>query len=205
MNKTNRKKTNRKNKNKTKKCSKTFSKHDYNSNDGMLTSVWGPSLWHYMHTMSFNYPVKPTKEHKKNYKDFIINLKNILPCGHCRENLKKNFKYLPLKMCDLKNRDAFSRYVFNLHETVNKMLNKKSGLTYETVRDRYENFRSRCTMDKPKMFTVSKFRKTIKKKRESGCTVPLYGKKAKSIIKIVPQDNNEKTLQIDKACIKIRD
>ena len=34
----------------------------------MLTSVWGPSLWQYLHTMSFNYPVKPTKEDKKNYK-----------------------------------------------------------------------------------------------------------------------------------------
>ena len=30
-------------------------KKDYLSGDGMLTSVWGPSLWHYLHTMSFNY------------------------------------------------------------------------------------------------------------------------------------------------------
>ena len=36
----------------------TFNKDDYESGDGMLTSVWGPSLWHSIHTMSFNYPVK---------------------------------------------------------------------------------------------------------------------------------------------------
>ena len=78
MNKTNRKKTNRKNKNKTKKCSKTFSKHDYNSNDGMLTSVWGPSLWHYMHTMSFNYPVKPKISDKLNYMRFMKSLKHVV-------------------------------------------------------------------------------------------------------------------------------
>jgi len=42
-----------------------YSPDDYNSNDGMLTSVWGPSMWHYLHTMSFNYPVAPTKYGQK--------------------------------------------------------------------------------------------------------------------------------------------
>ena len=183
---------------KTKK--KTFNAKHYNSGDGMLTSVWGPSLWHYLHTMSFNYPVNPTQQQKKHYKDFIYSLRHVLPCGHCRDNLEKNFKYLPLKACNLKNREAFSRYVYNLHETVNKLLNKKSGLSYYEVRDRYENFRSRCTIDKPKLFSSKSLKKTAKK--EKGCVVPLYGKKAKSIIKIVPQSSNGDTLQIDKQCIK---
>ena len=37
-----------------------FTKKQYMSGDGMLTKVWGPSLWHYLHTMSFNYPINPT-------------------------------------------------------------------------------------------------------------------------------------------------
>jgi len=44
-----------------------FKKDDYESSDGMLTYVWGPPLWHFLHTMSFNYPVKPTKDDKQNY------------------------------------------------------------------------------------------------------------------------------------------
>jgi hypothetical protein len=63
------------------------------------------------------------------------------------------------------------------------MLGKKSGLSYCDIRERYEHFRSRCTVDKPKMFSFKKTRK-----RERGCTEPLYGKKAKCIIKIVPQE-----------------
>ena len=176
-----------------------FKKEDFNSSDGMLTYVWGPSLWHFIHTMSFNYPVKPTSLDKKNYMKFILNMQNVLPCGHCRENLKRNFKAHPLKMCNMKNRDAFSRYIYKLHETVNKMLNKKSGLSYNEVRERYEHFRSRCTKEKPKMFN---FRKT--RKKEKGCTEPLYGKKSKCVIKIVPQDEKCKTMQIDKKCIKTR-
>lgn len=180
---------------------KSFTRKHYMSGDGMLTSVWGPSLWHYLHTMSFNYPVNPSSKDKKYYKQFILNLQNILPCGHCRTNLKKNFKHVPLRNVDLESRDKFSRYVFKLHETVNKMLGKTSGLTFCEVRDRYENFRSRCTLTKPKSFNYTKLKKTIKKK-EKGCTEPLYGKKAKCIIKIVPQTQREDTFQLDKKCIK---
>jgi hypothetical protein len=120
-----------------------FSDEEYNSNDGMLTSVWGPVFWFFLHTMSFNYPICPNNETKKHYMNFILSLKNILPCKYCRDNLTDNFKKLPISMDTMKNRETFSRYVYNLHEVVNKMLKKKSNLTYEDVRERFETFRSK--------------------------------------------------------------
>jgi hypothetical protein len=171
----------------------TYSKNDYRSGDGMVTAIWGPGLWHYLHTMSFNYPVQPTREEKKNYKAFILSLQFVLPCRYCRENLTKNLKVLPLTAEVMKNRDSFSRYIYKLHELVNKMLNKKSGLTYCEVRERYEHFRSRCTVNDPG---------PANPKKEKGCTEPLYGKKAKCVIKIVPQEAQCPTLEIDQSCIK---
>ena len=182
------------------KKKRTYKQRDYYSGDGMLTTIWGPAMWHTLHTISFNYPVKPSSKEKKNYRRFILNLQNVLPCRHCRENLKRNFKAHPLRMCDMKDRDSFSRYIYKLHEVVNKMLGKKSGLSYCDVRERYEHFRARCTQEKPKIFN---FRKT-KKKIEKGCTEPLYGKKAKCVMKIIPQDEKCKTLVIDKETIKKR-
>jgi len=176
---------------------RVFTKKQYNSGDGMLTSVWGASMWHYLHTMSFNYPVEPSKENKHYYKEFVKNLQYTLPCKYCRINLKNNFKAHPIKECHMKDRETFSRYVYELHELVNKMLNKKSGLKYCDVRERYEHFRARCSIEKPKIF---KFNKT--KKKEKGCTEPLYGKKAKCIIKIVPHEKKCKTLEIDNKCLK---
>ena len=176
---------------------RVFTKKQYNSGDGMLTSVWGASMWHYLHTMSFNYPVEPSKENKHYYKEFVKNLQYTLPCKYCRINLKNNFKAHPIKECHMKDRESFSRYVYELHELVNKMLNKKSGLKYCDVRERYEHFRARCSIEKPKIF---KFNKT--KKKEKGCTEPLYGKKAKCIIKIVPHEKKCKTLEIDNKCLK---
>jgi hypothetical protein len=188
------------------KTKKIFSNQDYSSSDGFLTSVWGPMLWSYLHTMSFNYPVEPTAENKKHYRDFILNLQYVMPCKYCRMNLKKNLKQLPLKMSNMKNRETFSRYVYDLHELINKMLNKKSGLTYDDVRERYENFRSRCTNENIKLIKLKRvIQKTRKNKKEKGCTEPLYGKKSKCVIKIIPQEEKQETFQMDKKCIKTRD
>jgi hypothetical protein len=186
--------------NKTKK--QIYSKKDYNSGDGMLTTVWGPAQWHFLHTMSFNYPVNPSFKDKKHYRDYIYNLRYVLPCKHCRINLTNNLHKKPLLMCHLKNRATFSRYIYELHEVVNKMLNKKSNLTYCQVRERYEHFRSRCTEENPKIFTFKTSQ--TKKKKEKGCTEPLYGKKSKCVINIVPQEKKSETFQIDKKCIKTR-
>ena len=84
---------NRNSHNKTKK--RTFSKKDFSSGDGFQTSIWGPLVWTTLHTISFNYPVHPTNEDKKHYKDFIYSLRYVLPCKYCRINLTKNLKQKP--------------------------------------------------------------------------------------------------------------
>ena len=165
-----------------KKLHRKFSKEDYNSNDGMMTSIFGPATWHLLHCMSFNYPENPTLCEKENYKNFVLSLKNILPCGKCRTNLEKNFEKLPLTMEQMNSRDTFSRYIYELHEIVNKMLGKKSGLSYGNVRETYEHFRARCVKDVT---------------TEIGCIVPLQGKKTKCILRIVPQSKKCKTFSIE--------
>lgn len=192
-------------KNKTRK-QRVFKRKDFYSGDGFLTSIWGPAQWHMLHTISFNYPVEPTAEQKKQYRDYILSLQNVLPCGACRKNLKTNFKHLPLTMRNMKNRDTFSRYIYNLHELVNKMLHKKSDLSYCDVRERYEHFRSRCTDEMPKVYKFADIKTANNKKDgEKGCTEPLYGKKARCILNIVPQDEKGQSIQIDKKCVKARE
>ena len=45
---------------------------------------WGPKLWFFMHTLSFNYPDNPTQNDKLNIKNFFENLKYLIPCETCR-------------------------------------------------------------------------------------------------------------------------
>lgn len=183
-----------------KRENRVYSDIDYVSNDGFLTYVWGPPFWFVIHTISFNYPNNPTEEDKERYKNFVYSLQHVLPCKYCRINLQKNFKKMPITEEVLQDRTSFSKYIYDLHNLVNEMLGKKKHLTFEDVRDRYENFRSRCTTGK------KKHRRTMKRirggKREKGCTRPFYGKKAKCVINIVPHDRKTETLIINKKCIK---
>lgn len=198
--------------------SKLFTDREFGSKDGMLTTVWGPGIWHFLHTISFNYPIHPSMKDKKHYRDFVLQLRYVLPCGKCRENLVKNLKRLPLRMSDLENRGTFSRYMYELHELVNTMLHKTSGLSYEQVRERYEHFRARCN-SKKRSSSGSMTKKNIRKergghgtekkrgkkrgKKELGCTEPLYeGEKAKCVLKIIPQKEKCDTMQIDSQCLK---
>ena len=182
---------------------KTYTRKHYQSNDGMLTNVWGPSAWHFLHTMSFNYPMNPTCDDKRNYRNHILNLQHMLPCGKCRINLKKNIAKLPLRFKDMRNRTTFSKYVYKLHELINKMLGKKSGLTYDDVRERYEHFRSRCSLSSDEQEELDRLA-INGKKIENGCTEPVYGEKSKCILQIVPQTTKCDTFQMDKKCIKQR-
>lgn len=173
--------------------SSIFTDKDYKSDDGMITSIWGPPLWHVLHTISFNYPVKPTQEQKEHYYNFYSNIKNILPCKFCRDNLTSNLKSAPLTMASFASRNTLSKWVYDLHEVVNKMLGKKSNLTYEEIRDRYETFRSRCIKEKAS-------KKKDKNEKEKGCVEPLYGIKSKCILNIVPKKSHKNTFKIDPKC-----
>lgn len=163
---------------------------DYDSGFGFSTRIWGPLIWSSIHMMSFNYPVNPTMEDKKHYYDYIMSLQHVLPCRSCRENIKTNLATCKFNMDKMKNRETFSRFVYELHNCVNIMLGRKPYLTYEKVRDLYEQFRASCT---PKLEPVA---------TEIGCVVPLNNIKSRTIINIVPLTKKFESFVIDKRCLK---
>ena len=169
----------------------TFSKGDYESSDGFLTAVFGPLCWNFLHIISFNYPLNPTNEQKKHYKDYLLALGNVLPCKYCRDNFHKNLKVTGMTDAVFKSRDSFSRFIYKFHNTVNKMLNKPVFENFSFVRDRYEMFRARCVNETP----------LLPRKMENGCLTPLYGMRSKAIICIVPITSKKDGFQIDKRCL----
>lgn len=182
-------------KKKKKSINLTFGDLEYRNNNGMVTTIWGPAMWHFLHTMSFNYPVEPTPFQKHMYMKFVKSLVHVLPCGKCRKNLRTNFQKKPLRMEDMKSRETFSKYIFELHEVVNNMLEKPSGLSYEQVRDTYEHFRARCHTS------------SSSSSSEKGCTEPVYkGKKPQCILQIVPKScslaKSRRHLRISNECLK---
>lgn len=172
-----------------------FEKKDYESSNGIQSSVFGPPAWFTLHITSFNYPVNPTADDKKNYKAWLLSHQYTLPCGFCRKNFLNNLTKSGFNDACMKNRETFSKSIYKLHNCVNKMLGKTVKISYEEVRDRYENFRSRCS-EKEK----DEEQKKKMKELESGCVGSLYGKKSKCIMQIVPKTSKKIGFNVDKKC-----
>ena len=134
-----------------------------NNSGGMLTKIWGPSMWVTLHTVSFDYPNKPTQEDKIKYRQFYESLAFILPCIYCRKSYTEFLKAGNTKLTDeiFDNTESLTKWVYYLHEAVNKKLGVDYGVTYDDVVKRYESYKANCSQ-KEKLPTDNK----------KGCSVP---------------------------------
>lgn len=118
----------------------------------MDPKIWGPHLWFYLHSMSFQYchdkKCATTKE-KRAMKQFLDSLKHTIPCQECRE---KYSAYLEMNPPNLENRRGLFKWLVDLHNYVNEESNKKLDrihgfrpahlvkrmYTYKEVEERYK-------------------------------------------------------------------
>lgn len=102
----------------------------------MDTKFWGPSGWKLLHSISYNYPINPTKKDKTIYKKFYLSLRQVLPCKYCRKSIKKFIEELPIEPY-LENRELLTDWIYQIHNKVNDklrkqgLLNKKNPLKKE--------------------------------------------------------------------------
>ena len=157
--------------------------------EGMMTKVWGPTGWIFLHSITFGYPDKidnTNKDHvsrKKDMCNFFNSLVNVLPCNLCRNTSKIYLKQKPIEP-NLNSRKDLVRWLYDFHNLVNEKLGvpKCDIPSFKKFVIFYENFRASC---KP----------TTKEEREEnskGCTFPKKGyRKKRSVIQIV---NNDKII-----------
>lgn len=144
---------------------------DLNANNGLITKIWGPPAWEFLHSITFGFPISPTPEQKEAYRDFFVRVGDILPCKYCRDSYKQFISEGNTQLTDavFKNRDSLTDWFYLLHEKVNNKLGIAYGVTLDDVCDKYESFRAQC----------SKKTKTKTEQESKGCITPL-NKKAES-------------------------
>lgn len=125
--------------------------HTDNRNNGLITKIWGGPGWTFVHAITFGYPIDPTTEQKKHYKDYFILLGYVLPCRFCRESYQKFISEGKTALTEavLENRETLTRWLYEVHEEVNHKLEIDYGVTYENLVNRFEGFRARCNMADP--------------------------------------------------------
>jgi hypothetical protein len=97
-----------------------------------MTQLWGPPLWEYLHSYSALYPRKPTLRDKIKAKKFIVSIMENLPCEICSKELQIIVyngagKISPLNKEILSSDMKFFRWLYHVHDYVNKNKKLKSG------------------------------------------------------------------------------
>lgn len=105
----------------------------------MKTEIWGPYMWYILHTISFNYPIKPCEFDKTSHREFIINIKNILPCEKCRRHFQSYLSTYPISP-HLDTRASLIKWVIQVHNFVNERLGKRI-YTIAEVLNIYKNLK----------------------------------------------------------------
>lgn len=154
-----------------------------NLDNGLMTRLWGPSGWLFLHCVSFGYPYKinpRNQEHiekQNDYYRFFYYLGKVLPCKYCRISYMEYFtKHSPMNK--LETRKDFTKWLYDVHN----MVNEKLGVpeceipSFEEIEDIYQSFRASC-----KPLTT----KEKDDKEGKGCITPEDGMPKRCVIKVV--------------------
>ena len=156
---------------------------DPNVDNGMMTKVWGPAGWLFLHCVTFGYPYminNSNQDHstkKNDYLNFFYYLGKVLPCKYCRDSYMEFYKDLNLEN-NLDTRDQLCRWLYDMHNKVNHKLGVPECQipSFTEVKDRYEKFRAKC-------------KKTTNEEREKnktkGCVDPANGTAKRSVVKVI--------------------
>jgi hypothetical protein len=108
----------------------------------MNPNIWGPHLWNFLHTISFNYPDVATTDVRESHYNFFNSLIDILPCDVCRVNYKKKLQNLNL-LGSLNTKEDFVDFVINLHNNVSKDLGKSEYMKEDVIKKYSELYNSK--------------------------------------------------------------
>jgi hypothetical protein len=89
-----------------------------------MSSIWGPTYWEFLHSISILYPTNPSILDKEMLLLLLKSFGDVIPCPICSNHYKENLKSFPVND-KLNSKNEFIKWVIDFHNIVNKMLGKK--------------------------------------------------------------------------------
>ena len=120
-----------------------------NNDISIVTKVWGPAAWFFLHNMAMSYPKRinlDNPEHKEKYNSmyaFLSNLGNVLPCPVCSKSYNQYIKEPDLQIHQyLNSRKELFLFIYKIHEKVNDKLGvpKCDRVSFNEVINYYKKF-----------------------------------------------------------------
>jgi len=104
---------------------------------GLQPEYFGPYIWATIHLICLGAPSKLDEYQKQAFRIFFYQLPFIIPCGSCGKHLQENLKDNSIENALNKGNDALFKWSVNLHNIVNKQLNKQE-ISYEDAYDHWK-------------------------------------------------------------------
>ena len=119
---------------------------DHNDDGNMMTKIWGCGMWTALHSITFCYPKNPSDADRKTYKSFFELIGEVLPCDLCKKSYRQFIQDGLTKLDDkaLYDRDSLTKWLYYVHEAINKKLGVNYGISYDDVVKKYESYRTDC-------------------------------------------------------------
>jgi hypothetical protein len=90
---------------------------------GLDSTIWGPPMWFFLHTIAMCYPLHPNAVTKKKFYDFFQNLYLFIPIESHASNFSKLLDEYPITPY-LDNRESLVRWIWFIHNKINQQLEK---------------------------------------------------------------------------------
>jgi len=104
---------------------------------GMRPSVWGPIFWMTMHITTLGYSDFPNDTDKQGAIAFFESLQHTIPCPICKQHYKECLEKYPVRNA-VGSKQTLIRWLFMIHNLVNKELNKSQISWEEFIRQMTE-------------------------------------------------------------------
>ena len=129
--------------------------------------IWGPHYWFFLHTIAMSYPVYPNAVTKKKYYDFVQNIPLFIPVESMAGEFSKLLDQYPVQPY-LDNKESFIRWMWFIHNKINKKLEKPQISLNDFYVNYYEEY-------KPMNEKMSEYYKIRGKLIYSGIIISIFG------------------------------
>ena len=129
--------------------------------------IWGPHYWFFLHTIAMSYPIHPNAVTKKKYYDFVQNIPLFIPVESMSGEFSKLLDQYPVQPY-LDNKESFIRWMWFIHNKINKKLEKPQISLNDFYVNYYEEY-------KPMNEKMSEYYKIRGKLIYSGIIASIFG------------------------------
>lgn len=96
--------------------------------------VWGRAFWVAMHSVSFTYPDKPSRDDREHVISFLRNISHLLPCKACCAHFRNHLRTVDLEQVS-SSRDSLVRFLVDIHNEVNVTAGKPTMTVDEVIEE----------------------------------------------------------------------